>query len=163
VKTLLIALCFIVAKGSVQAQVASPDRSANQRFDRPIFGLGLSAGPVTGFGFSFREHLPAEIAYEIVGGIVKVDEKLHYNFGGELQIDFPHGEEIRAYVAAGMGFFYSGPPGQNDLNGPLRIGAGFGVEKGIPGGISVAGEVLLTYFSDGTILPLPQAGIHYYF
>ena len=162
-KALLIVLCLIAAKGSMPAQVSAPERSANQRFDRPVFGFGLSAGPVTGFGFSFRENLPAEIAFQLIGGIIKVDEKLHYNVGGEVQIDFPHGGEIRAFVAVGAGFFYSGTGGENDLNGPLRIGAGFGVERGMPGGISLTGEILLTYFSDGTILPLPQAGVHYYF
>lgn len=149
--------------GSAAAQVAQPERGSDRRFDRPIFGVGVSAGPVSGFGFSFREHLPAEIAYQVVGGIVKSDQKLHYNLGGEVQIDFPHRDEARAFVAVAMGLFYSGTEGQNDLKAPLRIGAGFGLEMGNPHGLCGAGELLLTYFSDGTILPLPQVCVHYYF
>jgi hypothetical protein len=40
---------------------------------------------------------------------------------------------------------------------------GIGGELPMSSGFHVTGELLFTYFSDGTILPLPSAGFHYYF
>ena len=92
-----------------------------------------------------------------------MDTKLHYDIGGQVQYDLVRGETTRFYACGGMGYFYSGESGHNDLNGPFRLGAGIGGEKGRLESFSFSGELMFTYFNDGTVLPLPQLSAHYYF
>lgn len=155
-------MCVVLLVSSSHAQVSKP-KEGSTHMDRSIFGLGFSAGLASGFGLSFRQHLPGDVSYQIVGGIIKVDRKLHYNLGGELQYDLIRGESTRFLVAGALGLFYSGEDGKNDLAAPFRIGFGIGGEWKNLESFNVAAELLFTYFSDGTVLPLPQVSAHYYF
>jgi len=159
VTIIIITFLFI---GSLTAQVVSPDQES-KTIDRSIYGLGFSAGVASGFGLSFRHHLPGEVSYQLVGGVIKVDRVVSYNVGGEFQYDFIRGESARFFGASALGIFYNGKSGHNDLRGPLRFGLGIGGEfsKGSP--LHATAELLFTYFSNGDVLPLPQIGIHYYF
>ena len=157
---MFILAVIIVTAG--HAQVSTPNMEQNKKFGQSVFGLGVSAGFVSGFGLSFRHHLPKEFSYQVVFGIIKSGDKTLYNIGGEGQYDIIRAGETRFFVGGAAGYFYSGN-GSNDLEGPFRLGAGLGGEwKGIES-FHVSGELLFTYFNDGTILPLPQVSAHYYF
>ncbi len=154
----LVLLATPVARSQVAAG-GQPGRDVRQS----IYGLGLSAGVASGFGLSFRHHLPGTISYQIVGGIIKLDRKTHYNIGSELQFDVARGISSRFFADVAVGYFYSGEDGVNDLSGPFRIGAGLGWEWMAGDAMNLSAEILFTSFSDGTVLPLPQLAAHYYF
>jgi hypothetical protein len=156
-----IIILFVVFD-PLTAQVVSPDQES-KIIDHSIYGLGFSAGVASGFGLSFRHHLPGDVSYQIVGGIIKIDRVVSYNIGGEFQYDFIRGEAVRFFGASALGVFFNGKPGHNDLRGPVRFGLGIGGEysKGTP--LHASLELLFTYFSNGDVLPLPQIGLHYYF
>jgi hypothetical protein len=160
--SVLIVVFTILLAAAVTAQVSVPENASVQT-DRSIFGVGLSAGMASGFGLSFRHHLPGSLSYQIVGGIIKADSKTYSNIGGEIQVDFVKGEVTRFYGSVAAGYFYKGSSGNNDLAGPVRGGFGVGGEWLNLNPFHFAGELLFTYFSDGTILPLPQVSAHYYF
>ena len=145
------------------AQVNVPSQDRPKELGQSVFGLGLSGGLVSGIGLSFRHHLPSVLSYQVVGGIIKVDTKLHYDVGTEIQFDLTRGESTRFFACGGIGYFFSGESGNNELDGPLRMGIGIGGEVMRVESFSFSGELMFSYFSDGTVLPLPQVGAHYYF
>jgi hypothetical protein len=103
------------------------------------------------------------MSYQIVGGIIKVDQRLSYSLGTELQFDLVRSALARFYVGGGAGYYYSGSSSHNEMDGPGRLGIGIGGEYGAGPNLNVAMALMFTYFSDGTVLPLPEIGIHYYF
>ncbi len=159
---LIVLTLFLSGSWGTTAQVIVPEGGSVQT-DRSIFGIGLSGGVASGFGLSFRHHLPGSYSYQLIGGIIKADEKTLANAGMEIQYDFVKGEETRFFGSGAMGYFFNGPSGENELSAPLRIGLGVGGEWRNLRPFHLAAELLFTYFSDGTILPLPQMGVHYYF
>jgi len=158
----LTVILLIVGGGVVQAQVVVPQPGEVASLEQSVFGLGLFGGPVSGIGLSFRHHLPVPVSYQITGGIVKIDEKLSYSIGGEVQYDLIAAEAFRFFAVAGVGYYYSGE-NRNEMEAPARGGIGIGGEVEAYSGIHFLGEMLFTFFSDGTILPLPQVGFYYYF
>jgi hypothetical protein len=159
--SLLIFLCVLgLETGS--AQVTAQDHEI-RRIDRNVFGMGFSAGMASGFGLSFRHHLPGETSYQLVGGIIKLGENLDYNIGGELQFDFARSPTGRFFAAGAGGYFYSGTSSRNDLSASFRAGLGIGGEWSSGSPLNLGAELLFTYFSDGTVIPLPQFSAHYYF
>lgn len=145
------------------AQVAIPDKKGGLGFREEVMGLGLFGGPTSGLGVSFRHHLRIPVSYQLTGGIIKVDDRLLYDFGGELQFDLSRGEGNRLFVVGGVGYYYASRSSSNEMDAPWRIGLGAGIEQGFSPSVGVAIELLFTYFTDGTVLPLPQVGIFYYF
>jgi len=160
-KTFCAVIATILAVSAGSAQVLTEGQHTRE-VGQSIYGLGLSAGVASGFGLSFRHHLPGFFSYQIVGGVIKVDDKTDYNIGGELQFDMTRGDRSRFFADASTGYFYSGNGG-NNLSGPYRLGLGLGWEWGNFEPMNMSAELLFTYFSDGTILPLPQVALHYYF
>ena len=158
--TLLIACCL---GSTVCAQTSMPDRSRPAGFRDDVLGLGFTAGPAGGLGISFRHHLRTPFSYQITGGIIKADKRLMYDLGAEIQYDFSRSPDARYYVGGATGYFFSGQTARNDMAGPGRLGFGLGGEFTVSPTLCGAVELLFTYFTDGTILPLPQAGIYYYF
>jgi hypothetical protein len=128
-----------------------------------VFGLGLSGGAASGLGLSFRHHLPSTASYQLTGGIIKVNDRLYYSMGAELQYDLARGPVSRFFACTGAAYFYSGTSTHNELLGPARLGVGIGGEYAGSYGLHVSGDLMFTYFTDGTVLPLPQVGIYYYF
>lgn len=157
----LLVLCGIAS--TLKGQAVLPDRSRDKEIHENVFGLGLAGGPMSGVGLSFRHHLPTALSYQIVGGIIKVNDRLSYSIGAEVQYDLVRSVISRFYVGGGAGYFYSGSSSHNEMDGPARIGLGIGGEYVAGPNLDVAVELMFTYFSDGTVLPLPQIGIHYYF
>lgn len=157
-------LVLMVTMGQpTRGQVVVPNTGSGPGLRQSAFGLGLFGGPAGGLGLSFRHHLPSAVSYQITGGIIKVDEKLSYDIGAEAQLDLARGPAGRFYAAAATAYFFSGSGGVNDMKGPGRVGLGVGGEATAGYGFHVSGDLLFTYFTDGTVLPLPQIGFHYYF
>ena len=154
---------WVLMSVHAKAQVVVPDQNQPTKLGKNVYGLGFAAGIGTGLGISFRHHLPSEISYQIVGGIIKIDTKLYYDIGLEAQYDLMRGESTRFFAGGGFGYFYSGESGSNTLSGPFRITLGVGGEFSNIRFVHLTLEGMFTYFSDGTILPLPQMSIHYYF
>ncbi|MBI4536193.1 MAG: hypothetical protein HY708_07930, partial [Ignavibacteriae bacterium] len=143
--------------------VVLPDKHQPTGLHDHVFGLGLFGGAATGFGLSFRHHLPGSFSYQLTGGIIKIDNRLSYDIGAEGQYDLVRTTSSRFFVAGGAGHYYSGKSGTNSLKAPTRYGFGVGGEFAMTPGLHTMVEALFTFFSDGTILPLPQLGFHYYF
>ena len=143
------------------AQVIPP-QTQQGTFRQHIFGLGLFGGASAGIGLSFRHHMPLPISYQVTGGIIKTDGKLRSDIGFNLQYDLARTERNRFYAAGSFAYFYSGRDG-NEMSSPTRAGLGIGSEWAMSGGMHVLLEAIFTFFSDGNVLPLPQAGFYYYF
>ena len=156
----LFLLCVFVAERS-HSQVVIPEKEGDELHES-LFGLGLAGGPASGIGLSFRHHLPLAFSYQLTGGVIKVDEKLYYSVGGEFQYDLVRSERTRIFAVGGLGYYYAGE-GRNEMEGPGRLGLGVGGEFQVYEGLHGIAEGVFTYFTDGTILPLPQAGLFYYF
>jgi hypothetical protein len=148
---------------SARGQAVLPERGRDGGLRDNVFGLGFAGGAATGIGLSFRHHLPGSWSYQITGGIIKVDDKTSYAIGGEIQYDLVRASASRYFVGGGMGYYYSGRGRGNTIDGPGRLGLGIGGEILVAAGFHFSGELLFTYFTDGTVLPLPQVGMHYYF
>jgi hypothetical protein len=144
------------------AQVVLPPRGQEAGLRDNVFGLGLFGGAATGLGLIFRHHLPSSISYQITGGIIKANDRLSYDIGVEVQYDLVRGPSNRYFVGGGFGYYYSGVS-DNEMSAPGRLAIGIGGEFVLTPGMHTIVELMFTYFTDGTILPLPQLGFHYYF
>jgi hypothetical protein len=151
----------LLAQSVASSQVVMPSGQTTS-IRQHVFGLGFFGGASGGLGLSFRHHLPSPLSYQITGGIVKFSEKLHSDIGIEVHYDLARGSGTRFFVAGGFAYYYSGKDG-NEMKAPTRGGLGLGGEWVMSGGLHFLGEGMFTFFSDGTILPLPQFGFYYYF
>ena len=155
-------LCISAAAISFGQVEGNPNTKPTE-LGRTVYGLGLAAGMAGGAGFSFRHHLPSIFSYQLVGGIIRTNSELNYDFGGEVQFDLTRGEANRFFAAGAMGYYYSGDNGSNGLSASTRFGVGIGNEWANQGLFHVTLEVLMTFFNDGTIIPTPALSAHYYF
>lgn len=162
-RVVCLAIGLLLMAGAAHAQVVMPRQEGATELRRNVFGLGFFGGPATGVGLSFRHHLPSTLSYQINGGIIKVDERMSYSVGAEVQVDLSRSQTVRFFAAGGAAYFYSGTSSHNDMDGPARFGIGLGGEFHAGSGIHTTLELLFTAFNDGTVLPLPQLGFHYYF
>jgi opacity protein-like surface antigen len=159
----IMVVVLLLASSASRAQVVMPQREGAAEMHQSVFGLGFAFGPASGLGLSFRHHLPTTISYQINGGIIKVDDRMSYSVGAEFQADLSRNNVVRFFAAAGCSYFYTGKTSHNEMEGPGRIGVGLGGEFHAGSGVHTTLEILFTYFNDGTVLPLPQLGFHYYF
>ena len=157
------ALLAVLYALPARSQAVLPERGRDGGLRENVYGLGLAVGAASGIGLSFRHHLPGYFSYQLIGGIIKVDNRTSYAIGGEFQYDFIRGAGIRFFAAGALGYYYGGRGHGNEIDGPGRLGAGIGAEVPVQGGFHLSGELLFTYFSDGNVLPLPQVAMHYYF
>lgn len=161
-KILKIVVPMILVVSLSYSQIIIPDKDRPTELGREVFGLGGYVGLGTGMGLSFRHHLASVFSYQIAAGIIKDSKTLLYDIGGELQFDLIRSENLRFYAGGGLGYYYKGKD-SNELKGPLRIALGIGAETKAKSAVHISGNLFFTYFTDGTILPLPQVGLHYYF
>jgi hypothetical protein len=165
VKYLILLLSlFWVSALKAQTPDASAQAGGQVRFGEDVFGLGLHASLTSGAGISFKHHLAKiPFAYQITGGIWKSKSTEFSNIGIEAQYDLSVSDGNRLYAALGFGHYYKGDS-TNDLDGPTRIGLGFGYELPFSRAINISANLLVTSFQpSGEILPLPSIGIHIYF
>ena len=158
-----VLLLSLVAWSSLPAQVETPVAARDASLNAGAFGLGLFASPAGGIGLSFRHHLPGRLSYQITGGVIKSSDHVSYSVGGEVQFTLVRAQEHRIYAAGATGYYYSGPPEGNDMEAPWRLGLGIGGELAVGGGFTLMGDLLFTYFSDGSLYPFPAVGAFYYF
>ncbi len=162
-RALMVLVGMVCLAATALTQVVTPEPGSAGRLRESVFGLGIAAGPASGLGLSFRHHLPSVISYEINGGIIKVDDRLLYDIGGELQVDLSRSGSTRFFVAGAFAYYYAGSANHNEMAAPERVGLGLGGEMYSGQGFHATLELIFTYFSDATVLPLPQFGVHYYF
>lgn len=158
-----IVAVLLLCTAPAGAQVIMPEPGREPGLRTNVFGLGLAVGAASGAGLSFRHHLPSVVSYQLTGGIIKVNERLSYSMGAELQFDLARGHVSRFFVGGAAAYYYSGSTSHNEMDGPARLGIGIGGEYAGGSGLHVIGDLMFTYFSDGNVLPLPQIGIFYYF
>lgn len=157
---IVLAMLFIFSVLHAQVSV-SPVKG--EAFGRSIYGLGFAGGPASGIGFTYRYHTEGKTSLQAVFGIFKPkNTDTFYSFGAEFQQDLTRSNTARFFFAAASSYYYNGA-GVNRYAAPFRIGAGVGGEFLLQDAVHFTFEGLFTYFSDGTILPLPQLAVHYYF
>ncbi len=155
---LLLSLCML----SANAQVAVSNVKGDA-FGKSVYGLGFSGGPASGIGLSYRYHTEGKTSLQGVLGVFKPkNTDTFYSFGVELQQDLTRSNSARFFFGAATSYNYNGSNG-NNYAAPFRFGAGLGGEFLLQDAVHLTFQGLLTYFSDGTILPMPQLSIHYYF
>lgn len=143
-----------------QVSVTGDNRAEN--FDQSVYGLGFAGGSASGVGISFRDHFPSKVSLQLVFGILKDKVSTFVSTGAELQYDLVRGNSTRFYFGPAVGYFFNGSD-VNTFEAPTRAGIGLGGEFNICDALHVSVEGMFIFFSDGTIIPLPQASIHYYF
>lgn len=161
-KIVKIFVLIFLSVGLSFSQIIVPDKDRPTELGREVFGLGGSIGLGTGMGLSFRHHLPSVFSYQIAAGIIKDSKTVLFDVGTELQFDLMRDQNLRFYAGGGVGYYYIGKDA-NELKGPLRFAIGIGAETKAKQSVHIMGSFYFTYFTNGTILPLPQIGIHYYF
>ena len=162
-KKIVLVLCLMgVCWSFVYAQVTTTGLSKAEGLNNTVYGLGLSAGWMSGIGLSFRAHMPSNSSVQAVFGIIKTSDKLAMTFGGEYQYDLVRNRTTRFFVGGGIGYYFNGSAG-NDVSGPFRFGAGIGGEFQVQEAFHITLEAMFVYFSDGRVLPLPGIAAHYYF
>ncbi|MDP1675724.1 MAG: hypothetical protein Q8L88_02570 [Bacteroidota bacterium] len=160
--TVLLVVLFVLTITTAKAQVAVSDVKG-EAFGRSIHGLGFSGGPASGIGISYRYHTEGKSSLQTVLGIFKPkNTDTFYSFGTEFQQDLTRSRSARFFFGAASSYIYNGS-GSNNYTAPFRFGVGLGGEFLLQDAVHFSFQGLFTYFSDGTILPLPQLAIHYYF
>lgn len=158
----LLVLLSILCSSQSFSQVSVQGNQKAENFGKNVYGLGISGGPASGVGISFRNHLPSKVSYQIVGGIIKSGEKTSASIGAEFQYDLVRATTTRLFFGPSTSYFYSGSGG-NDFAGPFRFGIGVGGELNIQNAVNVSLEGVFVYYSNGDIAPMPQVAVHYYF
>ena len=156
----LLSLCAVISVSRAQVSVQGNQRAEDM--GKNVYGLGISVGPASGVGISFRNHLPSKLSFQIVGGIIKSGDKTSSSIGAELQYDLVRASKTRLFFGPSVSYFYSGSGGNTYL-GPFRAGIGVGGEFSVAAALNLSLEGAFVYFSNGDIAPLPQIACHYYF
>ncbi len=158
---IVLPLLFLLVSAA-GAQVSVSDVKGDA-FGKSVYGLGFSGGPASGLGISYRYHTEGKSSLQAVFGVFKPKTTdTFYSFGAEFQQDLTRSNSARFFFGAASSYIYNGSGG-NNYSAPFRFGAGLGGEFLMQDAVHFTFEGLFTYFSDGTILPLPQLSIHYYF
>ena len=144
------------------SQVSVQGNQRAEDLGKNVYGLGVSAGPASGIGISFRDHLPSKMSFQLVGGIIKSGDKTSSSIGAEFQYDLVRASKTRLYFGPSAAYFYSGS-GENSFVGPFRLGVGVGGELNVATTVNLSLEAVFVYFSNGDISPMPQIACHYYF
>lgn len=158
----IVTVAFFVFSNFANAQVTATT-SKGETFNSGIYGLGFSGGASSGAGVSVRYHTVGKSSYQFVGGVFRPKSSNTFiSLGAEYQYDLIRGTSSRFFSEFATSYLYNGSGG-NNYAAPWRAGLGLGGEFSIQEGVHITFQALFTYFSDGTILPLPQAAFHYYF
>lgn len=158
----LVILICILSSVPLLSQVSVQTNQKAENFGKNVYGLGISGGPASGVGISFRNHLPSKISYQIVGGIIKSGDKTSASIGAEFQYDLVRATTTRLFFGPSTSYFYSGT-NENTFAGPFRLGIGVGGELNLQNAVNISLEGVFVYFSNGDIAPMPQVAFHYYF
>jgi hypothetical protein len=155
-------LMLLLLPCSIFAQVSVGSENRAESFEKQVYGLGISAGPASGLGISFRDHFASKLSLQLVFGILRDKINSFVSAGGEVQYDLVRGNSTRFYFATAACYLYNGSD-KNLFEAPSRVGLGVGGEFKVRNALHVSLEGLFVYFSDGSVIPLPQVSFHYYF
>ncbi len=158
----LVVIMAVLLSQTLRGQVIFGGDSLQTSFEKSVYGLGFSGGPVSGFGASFRVHSPGHSSFQINLGLMKTSETTFFSTGGTFQYDVVRGTLTRFFIGASTSYFYYGD-GRNRYQAPWRFGVGLGGEFNAVDALHFAFEGAFVYFSNGDILPMPQLSLHYYF
>lgn len=162
IMTGIVLVLFVVLIQELNAQVAVSN-ARGEAFDQTVHGLGFSGGPASGVGISYRYHLASKSSLQGIVGVFKPKSTDTFaSFGAEFQQDLTRSGSARFFFAGATSYVYNGT-GTNNYSAPFRAGMGVGGEFLLQDAVHFSFQGLFTYFSDGTILPLPQLAVHYYF
>ncbi|MGA7160555.1 MAG: hypothetical protein WBZ48_06115 [Bacteroidota bacterium] len=154
---------FLIFETSLAfSQVSVQGSQQAENLGRDVYGLGVSAGPASGIGISFRNHLPSKLSYQIVGGIIRWGGSTSASIGAELQYDLVREKSTRLFFGPSTSYLYNGSGG-NTFAAPFRLGIGIGGEVNLEEAVNLSLEGVFVYFSNGDIAPMPQIACHYYF
>ena len=164
VKAILLCLLFFLVLGPYHSfsQVSVQGSQQAENLGKNVYGLGISVGPASGIGISFRDHFPSKISYQIVGGIIKTGGQTSASIGAEFQYDLVRANSTRFFFGPSTSYFYNGSGG-NSFAAPFRLGIGVGGELNVQAAVNISLEGVFVYFSNGDIAPMPQIACHYYF
>jgi hypothetical protein len=150
--------------------------------------IGMSAGYISGSGFSYRV-MDGKIGYQIAGGLLysKHEEELYYsdekydeiyngsNISATFYYNLINKETSRFYLLAGTTFFrvyekyedydyYYNAEIVESTNSYFNIGVGIGLEFPLTKHLHTSIDWPWYYDNKANFLKfIPQAGLHYYF
>lgn len=157
-----VVMFMMVISARMQAQVAV-SAVKGEAFGKSVYGLGFAGGPASGTGLSYRFHTEGKSSLQAVLGVFKPkNTDTFFSAGAEFQQDLTRSNTARFFFSVASCYFYNGSGG-NKYTAPFRFGSGLGGEFLLQDAVHFTFQGVLTYFSDGTILPLPQLAVHYYF
>ena len=168
----MVAVLLLFSEWTQNAQAQSSDNDYYMSSAR--WGVGAQAGLMSGMGVGVRYHPRGRFGLQIAGGGISGGEGLAAAVGIEGQFDFDWRERSRFFGFIGMGYYTNGEEeltfeewqqGKEDprLESPFRAGLGLGYEWDISRMLIFTANIVFTYFSSGSFLPLPQIGLYYLF
>ncbi len=146
VGVLAAALCLHLLSAVSAAQTAGRNRA-----------LGAAAGVASGVGFSYRQVAPEKIGFQVAFIGWKTGDGHFVSIGVQPMYVIDEKATNRLYIVGGVGIFST----EDDTD--FNIGVGLGIEYFEIKNVGASLEAVLTYLSNGNIIPLPQLAILYYF
>ena len=163
-RVFLLLFSAILLSPGLLAQTAPVAVEEGNPFSKSDFwAVGLQAGVLSGSGLGVRYHPRGSFAAQFVGVGIRIGDVTTYNFGAEGQFDLDNNGRSRFYTYLGTGVYSWSNEGEEKLEGQWRLGLGIAYEWSVSAKLIFGANGAITYFSDGTILPLPQIGLFYYF
>ncbi|MBI5647158.1 MAG: hypothetical protein HY962_09530 [Ignavibacteriae bacterium] len=163
-RALAAIVAFLMLAPFVSAQTSDPGTAdANPFATKDLWAAGVHAGFLSGMGLSARFHPQGRFAVQLTGGGFKSGKVSTYSFGLEGQFDFDNVGRSRFYGYLGTGLYSWKDNGTEKLDGEWRAGIGLAYEWEVSKKLIFCANGAITYFSDGSVYPMPQIGLFYYF
>ena len=174
----IVSFLFGANNGFSQTGMVGTQEGDKTTLEQNVYGLGTNFSLMSGIGISFKEHFAhSRLSYMITGYVWKDQSGGTYDYGLEMQYDIYLKQETRFYAFAGTSYFYDGSKVtrddlitglsqsiQNQLAGPLRIGAGAGFETAVGSAVCFYASLSVTSFQpSGDLFIYPYGGLMVYF
>ncbi len=173
--TIILSYGVLAQEDYAQQTTSFKEVDPNIFQNQTVWGVGLQAGLCTGMGIGVRYHPAGRFGTQLVGGPLALSDKTMYSVGAEGQFDFDARGLSRFYGYLGFGYYENGAVDdekttdkdereEDKLKSPFRIGLGVAYEWPVSSKMVFNVNAAFTWFTgDGTILPLPQVSLFYYF
>lgn len=168
-------------RGFAQTGTVGTVEGDKTTLEQNVYGLGTNFSLMSGIGISFKEHFAQSKWSYMLTGYVNVDNSGGnggtYDYGAEIQYNIYLKAETRFYTFIGASYFYQGgvvnTPDpiagvkqsiQNTLAGPMRMGAGAGIETALSSTICFYINLSVTSFQpSGDLYMYPYGGFMLFF
>jgi TolB-like protein len=157
----------------IQKVASSETGGGKPEWNKMHYGLGISAGLISGMGFGFKAvSVREKVGFEISAGYIT---DVFGSIGGQLTYNLHNGIYSRFYMLTGIGYYRDPdkindpikPPGSNMFAMGLGLGLEFSQVKLISKQVTTLIELTLIRIaeegSNPKIIALPQIGVYYYF